>query len=41
MEIAPPRYEEVTRPTLVAIYRYWEGKRRARAMPARSDMRSS
>ncbi len=38
MEIAPPRSEEITHPTLVAIYRYWEGKRRDRAMPARSDM---
>ena len=29
---------EINHPTLVAIYRYWDGKRRGRAMPRRADI---
>lgn len=29
---------EITHPTLVAAYRYWNGKRRGRAMPQRADI---
>ncbi len=28
----------ISHPTLVALYRYWEGKRGGRAMPARRDL---
>ena len=30
--------DEITHPTLVAIYRYWDSKRRGRAMPQRPDI---
>jgi hypothetical protein len=30
--------DEITHPTLVAIYRYWDNKRRGRAMPQRADI---
>jgi hypothetical protein len=30
--------DEITHPTLVAIYRYWDAKRRGRAMPQRADI---
>jgi hypothetical protein len=30
--------DEINHPTLVAAYRYWNGKRRGRAMPQRADI---
>jgi len=30
--------DEITHPTLVAIYRYWDSKRRGRVMPQRPDI---
>jgi hypothetical protein len=35
---ASPNSDEITHPTLVAIYRYWDSKRRGRAMPQRPDI---
>jgi hypothetical protein len=38
VEVLQPRSEEITHPTLVAIYRYWDGKRHGRALPARAEI---
>jgi hypothetical protein len=37
-ELAAPGSEEVSHPTLVGLYRYWDGKRGGRTMPARRDL---
>ena len=37
-EVAVPGSEEVSHPTLVALHRYWDGKRCGRLMPARRDL---
>jgi hypothetical protein len=37
-EVAAPGSEEVSHPTLVALHRYWDGKRGGRLMPARRDL---
>lgn len=36
--MAGPDADVVSHPTLVALYRYWEGKRGGRVMPARRDL---
>jgi hypothetical protein len=37
-EQAEPGADVVSHPTLVALYRYWDGKRGGRMMPARRDL---
>ncbi|HEV2549391.1 MAG TPA: PAS domain-containing protein [Stellaceae bacterium] len=37
-DAASQHSDEITHPTLVAIYRYWNDKRRGRAMPQRADI---
>jgi hypothetical protein len=37
-DLAGPDSDVVAHPTLVALYRYWDGKRGGRAMPARRDL---
>lgn len=37
-EPAGPGADVISHPTLVALYRYWEGKRGGRTMPARRDL---
>lgn len=37
-ELAAPGSEEISHPTLVALYRYWDAKRGGRGMPARLDL---
>ena len=37
-DAASQNSDEIDHPTLVAAYRYWNGKRRGRAMPPRADI---
>ena len=37
-DLAGPCTDAVSHPTLVALHRYWDGKRGGRAMPARRDL---